>query len=907
MKNFWSEIAVPATILALTLAQTVGVETSRAVRTMHIIGRGIEVADTVRTEADSLAAGALRADSLVADTLSRDSLQTDTVKRDSTGGWDDDFDFFGEEAAEDTVPKVFARDTMKVPDSLKLTDPFLYEWYVAVKDSFTHRLVVDSLKAEGDSLIWPRVDSLYLADSTAAAQERFRIWYAGLTKAERKRYDYEQKLPAILHRQDSIFHIKDSIKARRDSIRQNTPRILDSGYIPDSLQYKRLIAWTHDPAFNRIETFQLDTTADYHFNDFPYMKKDVGGSFLGMPGSPVQTYNFFLRDDVPSISYFAPYESWTYAPSTIPMFNTKTPYTELSYYGNLLNSSTKSSDDFRIFTTQNILPSLNIALEIKRHGGAGTLKNDKQDNKTMYAVANWLGKRYLAHGGIIHNKVSRTENGGIIDNYWIRDTTVDVREIDVALSDATNKYKKTTLFFDQSYRIPLSDVKDFLHRKDTTYTPSETDDTDELTTFIGSSTDWSVYTKKYVDAVSASTPAGDDFYHGVYYLNPTKSADSLRSSILDNKIFLRVQPWHQDAIVSKIEGGIGDKLENYYLLRPSDYLYKQKGTVWNSAYLYAGAEGMIHRYVNWDALGEYTFAGARVNDFSIKANARLSFYPFRRHKDSPVTVSGRFSTDLKEPGFYEQHFYSNHYKWENDFSKVSTTKVEGGISIPRWGFSLSAGYALLSGNIYYDTLGIIRQNVDPMSVISATLKQNFAFAGDLIHLDHKALLQFSSNEAVLPLPTVALNFKYYLQFFLGFNDAMKMQLGVNAHYNTAWYAPGYNPVAGVFVNQTEEKYGNDPRFDIFANIQWKKVCLFVKFENAGKGWPMERHDYFSAHHYIHPPSVVKVGITWPFYPSLGGDKTLSDRAGSAMGGGSGAGGSALGGLKGAASGIGGGR
>jgi len=179
MKNFWSEIAVPATILALTLAQTVGVETSRAVRTMHIIGQGIEVADT----------------------LGRDSLQTDTVKRDSTGGWDDDFDFFGEEAAEDTVPKVFARDTMKVPDSLKLTDPFLYEWYVAVKDSFTHRLVVDSLKAEGDSLIWPRVDSLYLADSTAAAQERFRIWYAGLTKAERKRYDYEQKLPAILHRQ----------------------------------------------------------------------------------------------------------------------------------------------------------------------------------------------------------------------------------------------------------------------------------------------------------------------------------------------------------------------------------------------------------------------------------------------------------------------------------------------------------------------------------------------------------------------------------------------------------------------------------------------------------------------------------------------------------------------------------
>jgi hypothetical protein len=39
---------------------------------------------------------------------------------------------------------------------------------------------------------------------------------------------------------------------------------------------------------------------------------------------------------------------------------------------------------------------------------------------------------------------------------WIRDTTVDAREIDVKLKEASNFLKKNTIFLDQSYRIPIS-------------------------------------------------------------------------------------------------------------------------------------------------------------------------------------------------------------------------------------------------------------------------------------------------------------------------------------------------------------------------------------------------------------------------------------------------------------------
>ena len=882
MKNLWSEILVPAFIAGLTVIGTVGVETTR----------------TVRPDARVRLLREVRLDTLTQDTVHLDTVKPapqkkETIVKDLS---DDDFDFFGvEEEAINTTPRVYARDTMKVPDSLRLTDPFLYQYYVAVKDSFTHRLVVDSLKAAGDSLDWPRIDSLYRLDSAFVAAEKFRAWYNGLSKSERKRYDNEQKIAKILHRQDSIQQIKDSLKHIKDSIVQNTPRILETAWLPDSLYYKRLVTWKHDRYFNGVEPYVWDTTANYHFHDYPYLKQDIGGTFLGMTGSAVQTYNYFKREDPRStVSYYAPYESWTYTPSSIPMFNTKTPYTELAYYGNLLNSETTSNDDIRIFTTQNIVPALNVALEFKTYGGAGILQNSKARNKTAFATANYLGKRYLAHGGIIWNSVNRAENGGLTDLNMVRDTTVkDVRELSVYLTTATNKYTKRTVFFDQSVRIPFSFIEDLKHRGDTAYVRKDSLNKDLTSVFLGTSSEWSVYNKMYSDNNLDQTAKA--FYNNTFYINPLKSADSLHTMRLDNRVFLRFQPWHENAVVSKVEGGVGDRYQSHYDIRPGSYLYKQKSAKWNSVYAYAGAEGRLSRYFEWDALGELNFAGHDAGDFFLQGQAKISVFPFRRDSLSPISLTARFETDLKEPDYYEQYMYANHYMWDNDFSKTSTTRIQGSLDFPKWKIYASAGYALLANNIYHDSLGVIRQNKEAMSVLTAALRKDFHLG--ILRMENSVLFQVSSNEEVVPLPRLAANLRWYLQFPVVREDVLKMQIGVDARYNTKWYAPGFNPVSGSFYNQREEQYGETPLFDVFMNLQWKQACVFLKMENAGQGWPMKKHDYFSAHHYIHPPRIVKFGITWPFYPSLGSQKKMSDRAGSGMsGGGSGGRGGGLGGM-----------
>ncbi|MCI1640488.1 MAG: putative porin [Bacteroidales bacterium] len=801
-----------------------------------------------------------------------------------------------------------ARDTIKVPDSLKTTDPFRYKYYIAIKDQFTHIQTRDSLLKAGDSLSVSKLDSLYIADSTITARNSFQVWFNSLSKKEKKKYLYEQMIPVRQHRTDSLLAVKDSLKDIRDSIMEAKPRILETFAIPDSMQYKRIISWTHDRYFHKTELHDIDTSFNYHFNDFPFMRNGVNATFLGVAGSAAQPFDYFKRTDNEGVSFYRNLESWTYSPSTLPMFNTKTAYTELGYFGTQFANTEKEEDNIHVFTTQNILPQLNVTLSYDRFGGGGMLDNETTRNKTFYAASNYLGKKYLMHAGYIYNMADHDENGGIIDNSLIRDTTIDAREINVRLASAENLVKKNTVFLDQEYRIPFNFINKLreskaakadeayrdsvmatgdstliaamedtlatrLKKRNEVRTALENKNENITTAFIGHSSEYSVYRKVYTDDIELSDTTGRNFYNNQFYYNPTESMDSMRVMKLENRIFIKLQPWSNEAILSKLNAGIGNKIQSFYKFDPS-YLYKSENAKWNSTYIYAGAEGQLKNYFNWDAVGAYTFMGDEINDFSIKGNMGFNFYPFRLERKSPVSTSFHFETSLKEPYYYEQHFFSNHYKWENDFDKVSSTKLTAKIGIPKWNMNIEAGYALLKNNIYYDSLGIVRQNASPMSILSLAFSKNFTLFNTL-HLENKALFQTTSNADVLPLPAAALNLRYYFQFYL-VKNVLNMQVGMNTLYNTEWYAPAYNPESGTFMSQHKEQYGNCPYIDAFVNMQWKRACIFVKVENIGMGWPMDKADYFSAAGYIRPQRSLKFGIFWPFYTTSSKNPKIGD-------------------------------
>ena len=417
MKKLVSKIWVPALLVMAAAVQSFGIDAHRAVRLRSLadslaLTRIDDTTDSGLHTADSLTADSLAIDPAPADTLLPDSLATDTLI-------------------------LTARDTIKVPDSLKETDPFFYKYYIAVKDSATRAIVRDSLMTAGDTVELMKLDSLYLKDSTEVAIARHNAWYASLSRKERRKYDAEQKLPELIAAANRKMEIKDSIRAYKDSVIEATPRILETFAFPDSMHYKRIVTWQHDRYFHNLEGFRdqsVDTSFNYNFHDYPFYKKDVNATWLGVPGSPAQLYDYFKREEIDNAIFYTPYQLYTYTPESLPQFNTKTPYTELAYYGTLFANKEKEESNIRIRTTQNITPELNILLEYHRYGSNGMLRREDTDNRTVVMAANYTGKKYLMHTGYIYDRIERSENGGVIDTKWIRDTTVDSREVEVYLS-----------------------------------------------------------------------------------------------------------------------------------------------------------------------------------------------------------------------------------------------------------------------------------------------------------------------------------------------------------------------------------------------------------------------------------------------------------------------------------------
>ena len=749
---------------------------------------------------------------------------------------------------------------------------------------------LDSLFAFSDSTVLALADEWHLEDSTLIEKNIFEHWYAGLTPKERKKYDKEAMAPILLARKDSIADAKEARKAYRDSVFKATPRILSTYFLPDSMQYKRIVSWTHSRDFHDLTLLDADKAEDfnYRFNDYPFLRKDVNATWLGTAGSPVLYNNFFNRSSEEGESFYDVLEPWTFSASSLPMYNTKTAYTELAYYGTLLESEQKASHNIHIMTTQNIMPEWNVTVGYDRYGSEGMLANERVANKTLYAHTSYLGEKYLLHAGYISNNVSQKENGAIVDNFWIRDTTVDTREVNVYLTDASSRTVKKTLFLDQQYRIPLTFIKDLFKKKDKApevmamVDQEEEMDPEDLhpeveepempvdsvalaenvtTAFIGHSSEFTRIYRLYND--NMNTSLAKQYYSYIAYLNPSTSSDSLGVTKFDNKVFIRLQPWAKEAIVSKLDIGAGLDIKHYALEDPS-YLYKPKSNAWTDTYIYAGAQGQFKNYFQWNALGHFSLMGNEAGDFDVSANALFQFYPFRRARTSPIILNLGFSTSLDEPGYYVQHMMVNHFKWENSFDKISTSKFQGTLSIPRWELEASVNYALLVNNIYYDANSLPVQNTDPMSILSVTLDKNLELF-KFLHLDHRVLFQLSSNQEVVPLPMMSANARYYVQF--GINNAMTMQLGANIFYYTKYNLQRWNPNVGVFYNQTSTEYGNAPYIDLFANMKWQNACVFVKWENAGMGWPLDTADYFSADGHIRTPRIFKLGLFWPFHPN----------------------------------------
>ena len=636
-------------------------------------------------------------------------------------------------------------------------------------------------------------------------------------------------------------------KAYRDSVTQNKPRIMETFVLSDSLYYQRVLRWTHDQGTNKIKLEKIDTSYNYHFFDLPTYKNDADAIYLGTAGSASMQTNYFLRRDFDIAPFFTPYMDYSYTPESMPMYNTKTPYTVMAYWGNPFSVTTREEDDLNLMTTQNITPELNLTFAYQRYGSNGMLNNEKTDDRTFSIGSNYLGKKYEMHFGYMGQSVTRTENGGLQDTFWVCDTTVDTKSIEVNLNSANTKLKRRTLFLTQSLAVPLN----FFRKNRDSLAVGE-----GTVIYLGHSFEWSKYSKLYTDEISTSDAVGRSFYRDQFNIYQTSSHDSLAVRRLENKFFVTLQPFGPDAFVSTINGGIGAQMLKLYSFKPSDFITGATAVNQFNTYVYGGADGKLSKYFAWDASGKLHLTGYYSGDMSLQGNVRFSFYPIR----DGIHLTGHIESAVKTPHPFQKSVYFNHHIWDLDLKKTSESRLTGELSIPRLNLNAFVGYAILTDMLYYDETATICQATSPTHVLSAYLTENIKLGP--LHLDNRVLYQVSSDSKVLPLPKLTLNLRYYVQFPV-VKNVMTMQIGANGIMYSKYYLQAYEPDLGVFYNQDIKEWGNNPYVDAFVNIQWKRASLFAKYCNVLH--PFTKGDYFSAFNYIRPTDLFKFGLYWPFY------------------------------------------
>lgn len=636
---------------------------------------------------------------------------------------------------------------------------------------------------------------------------------------------------------------------------------LESYYFDDSIRALPNFQWTVDRSMNEVRVAPLDTLLTNWRIDYPYYLKGVGDMTLGGLGQSTLPFNYFDRPDSPDFEFAQSYDSYTTRADNVPFYNSKTPYFNMMY----LESGQKRyrEEHFEVVAAHNVSPATSFNVNYKSRGTRGLYNWQSTKNHNLSVAFAHTGKRYSIHAAYINNRITQRENGGAVGLWAVADTTFEHPSgipMKLAESEAENSYRNNSFFVKQAYAVPLVPVTDY-----------DFSLAGLPTVYFGHIFEYNSWTKLYTDKRASYTNdrgkmdetgeyvAVDSMYYQNWYISPTVTRDSIRERVVSNKLFVEAQPWNRNGAVGRLGGGVGVDLYYYSHLDFDSYLSGKymvdKRTAW---YAYGSISGKIRRAIDWGADARFYPSGYRGGDMSLNAYLTLT----ARLRGRPVILSGRFSQTRQSPSYWQDNLFSNHYAWSNSFDKENETRFEVSLKIPNWAFELGAWQGVVSNKIYYGANSLVAQESDAISLTSLYARKDFRLGG--FHFDHRVLLQWSTNQEVIPVPLCSAYLSYYYEFWVEKKHVLRMQIGIDGRFNTSYYAPSYNPALSAFYNQRDYKVGDYPYLDAYITAKWKRMRIFLKYQHVNMGL-FGNGEFVTVAGHPQNPGMFKMGISWGFY------------------------------------------
>jgi len=585
----------------------------------------------------------------------------------------------------------------------------------------------------------------------------------------------------------------------------------------------------------------------FHYYN-PAFKESPSPQFLGNSGSAFQNNSFTQRNSGSPFVFATPYLIYFHDPYKRQHFNTRRPFTEISYVS--AGNKQTSEQVVSALHTQNFNQYTNLGLEYNTIASRGMYLRQEVKVNRFSLFGSFDKDNYSIYTNVSSNSVKAQENGGLsnIENFIIHPAT-DPIAYGMSLDNATSSLKNMSVFVTQNYRFKKTVIDTSSLKRDK-----------DLPFMINHTLRYDRYNRVYKDEISSGDTI--NFYSNNYYGINT-AYDSAFHHILENSFQISGDEYK---FLPGFIMGIKHQYTGYNYLYPlaSTYLVGENlnDTIlpagfsknYNNLSVYAMLLFIEKSNITYLGKLEYFFAGYRMNDIMTDFSLKYKINAY----GSTISAFGKFYAT--EPDFFLNEYYSSHFQWNEDLSKSITTSAFLSYTSGNGTVYAEGGLSLLGNFVYMNNQAIPAQAEKNILVSTFKIEKRFNWSG-FNHI-HKLILQEVNHETELQLPLLAYaNTSYYENAF--FKNNLKFQIGFDFYINSSYYADSFMPATGLFYRQNMAKIGNYPFLDGFVNWKVKRTRFFLKYTNALAG--LAGYNYFTTYGYPMNPGSLKFGLSWTFY------------------------------------------
>jgi hypothetical protein len=622
--------------------------------------------------------------------------------------------------------------------------------------------------------------------------------------------------------------------------------------------------------YTQVHETKLDTVfADYQTYN-PVLKKSVTAQTLGIMGGSAQNNDFFGRSFDPNeFLFLRNYQDYGTWPRDVRFYNTTKPFTLLEY-GQWFSNKPNGESWLRVFQTQNINPSLNFGFSYSSISSNGKYLNQTAKDNSLNLFASYNIDRYDLWFIIGKNKFTNQENGGLLYPADIENPDLKPENLPVWLSGANAETKNSFGVIAHQYKfgkwIKVKEKDEEFQKFITRFALMHTLEFSDNSRYFHE-----VEPNPFYDL---SDSRGNVYFYGTEHLPYIKSTtgtttlpstqDKTGMKRVTNLFYLKAVETPDRKYTFGKQAYIGNDLINFYfprermiytpgILMPPLGLTQSKNLT--NTFVGGSIFSTTSKFWNWNGTGRYYVQGYRFADFDLQGRIEK---PIRTSRDtSYIRISGGMTNTT--PDYLYNHYYSNHYKWENSFDKTYELKLGVAYEKPFRRFKAGFKYSIINNFIYWDEAALPAQAKSEFSVAQIFLNKDFKFGP--LNLQNSFLFQKSTTDKYLHVPQLSTKNAMFLNGII--SKVLTFQMGFELRYDSKYYADYYSPALGTFYVQQNEKIGNYPWIDAFINLKIKRTRFYVKYNNLGNKFV--RSGYYTTPGYAAQIASACFGLSWTFY------------------------------------------